>query len=198
VRRLATLAGEAAGTDSTATPADTAASTARPAPSTAAKKRVVGDGNDEEENEKEPPARFDDRAMIEAAYPLLYGRPATAEEIELGLAFLGEQRTAHLEDEIKEAEERKAGKAEATPGRGDERAAITAVAARVGDLRGAASRPAAPEATAGASATDADGATADGSAADPDGELAARRASLAAWVQYARALFSAAEFRFID
>jgi len=28
--------------------------------------------------------------------------------------------------------------------------------------------------------------------------LAERRASLQAWVQYARALFSAAEFRFID
>jgi hypothetical protein len=186
VRRLATLAD---GADSTATPADTAASTTRPARSTTPKGRAAEDGDDEDEEEKEPPARFDDRVMIEAAYPLLYGRPATPEEVELGLAFLGQQRTAHLEEEMKkEAEERKAG----------EEGAAAAGAAPAGDSRAAASRPATPEPTAAAAAPVQDEPTADTSKAEADRELAARRASLAAWVQYARALFSAAELRFID
>jgi mono/diheme cytochrome c family protein len=87
-----------------------------------------------------PPKHFDDRAMIRAAYPLLYGREATGEEIELGLAFLSEQRTSLLASE---------------------------------------STKAAAE-------------------AKKDEELLARKVSMKAWTQYARALFSAAEFRFID
>ena len=80
--------------------------------------------------------------MIRAAYPPLYGREATGEEIELGLAFLANQRASLLASETTKA----AAAAEAKK--------------------------------------------------DPD--LLARRVSMKAWTQYARALFSAAEFRFID
>ena len=91
------------------------------------------EGESDDDGQPEPPEHFEDRAMIDAAYPLLYGRDVTEEEAALGLEFLEAQRAAH--------------RAEATEG------------------------------------------------ADP--ALADRQASHAAWVQYARALFSAAEFRFI-
>lgn len=96
----------------------------------------AGQGDDESDPDEDLPVRFEDRAMIEAAYPLLYGRTVTDEEAELGLEFLATQRAAHLED-------------------------------------------------SGESQTD-------------DPSLAERRAAMKAWVQYARALFSAAEFRFLD
>jgi mono/diheme cytochrome c family protein len=121
-----------------------------------------------------PPKRFDDRAMIRAAYPLLYGRDATAEEIELGLAFLANQRVSLLASETaKMAAEAK--KAEST--KADTSKAETAKAA--------------VDATKAQSAT-----SAVETKKDPD--LLARRVSMKAWTQYARALFSAAEFRFID
>lgn len=110
-----------------------------------------------------PPRSFDDKAMIRAAYPLLYGREATAEEVALGLAFLAEQRTSLLASETAKAAAAAAkppGAVPATP------APTAAVKAEVG--------------------------------AEAGKELLARRVSMKAWTQYARALFSAAEFRFID
>ena len=100
----------------------------------------------------EMPKAFDDRAMIEAAYPLLYAREVTDGEVELGLDFLSTQREAYLEKEL----------------------------ARIV----------------------ADDDEAEDGGSDPTAEelrdLAERRASMKAWVQYSRALFSAAEFRFIS
>ena len=68
--------------------------------------------------------------MIRAAYPLLYGRDVSEAELEAGLAFLAERRTAAKEPD--EPQERQAWR------------------------------------------------------------------TMRAWTQYARALFSAAEFRFVD
>ena len=100
--------------------------------------------------------------MIEAAYPLLYGRDVTEQEISLGLEFLVAQRASLLAKELEELEEKKM--AETDEAEGTE-----------------------------------EGETADESDEDEDpGALSERRASMQAWVQYARALFSAAEFRFID
>ena len=97
------------------------------------------------------PKSFDDRAMIEAAYPILYARVVTEAEAQLGIDFLATQREAYLEKEL----------------------------ARVV----------------------ADDDEAEDGGSDPTPEelraLAERRASMKAWVQYSRALFSAAEFRFI-
>jgi len=100
----------------------------------------------------EMPSVFEDRAMIEAAYPLLYARPASDAEVDLGLRFLAEQRTAHLEVELRRlvAEDDEQVDGGAKPTAEEERA------------------------------------------------LAERRAAMKAWVQYSRALFSAAEFRFIS
>ena len=112
---------------------------------------------DDEDEEKvyaddEMPKVFDDRAMIEAAYPILYAREVTDAEAELGVEFLSTQKAAYLEAEL----------------------------ARV--------------------VADEDEATDGGS--EPSAEavraLAERRAAMKAWVQYGRALFSAAEFRFIS
>ncbi|WP_419164557.1 hypothetical protein [Candidatus Palauibacter sp.] len=76
--------------------------------------------------------------MIEAAYPLLYGREAAEAEVTAGLQFLEERRADFLAEELEEA----------------------------ADIRG-------------------------------HNEAAERRASMQAWIQYARALFSTAEFRFV-
>lgn len=100
----------------------------------------------------EPPAGglrpvFRDLEMIEAAYPLLYGREATEPEIEAGLQFLAERRADFLAEEL----EKRDGEAEA----------------------------------------------ADESEAGETVEEAERRASMRAWIQYARALFGTAEFRFV-
>ena len=120
-----------------------------------------------------PPKHFDDRAMIRAAYPLLYGREATGEEIELGLAFLANQRASLLASETTKAAA-EAKKAEGATAAADRKKAegATAAAAKV--------------------------AGADGGAEQARKDLLARRVSMKAWTQYARALFSAAEFRFID
>lgn len=109
-----------------------------------------------------PPKHFEDRAMIRAAYPLLYGREAQEEEIVLGLAFLAEQRTSLLASESKKSA------AEATKAAAD-------------------TTKAAPDAK-----------KSEGANTEAQKELLARRVSMKAWTQYARALFSAAEFRFID
>jgi hypothetical protein len=117
----------------------------------------------------ELPEHFDDEALVRAAYPLLYSREATDEEVSLALTFLGAQRAswaAQLEEE--DAEEADVASDEAAS---EEDAA--AAAAEAEDARDAEN----PEAEA---------------------ELLGRRASLAAWTQYVRALVSAAEFRFIS
>jgi hypothetical protein len=116
------------------------------------------------------PERFDDRAMIAAAYPLLYGRAATEEEVGLGIDFLTEQRASWLRQ-------------------GMEEAAKTKAAGAAGSAPGSA---AGADAAASGSESPGDGAAATGE------DLAARTASMKAWVQYARALMSAAEFRYID
>lgn len=141
--------GEATGSNGSANPTG-GAQASRPRPGR-------GAAPDSAKAEEDPPERFDDRAMIEMAYPLLYGRDASAQEVDLGLAFLTEQRASWLEQLKQEMAE------------GDD-----------------AGEPAAEDDAGGAE--DAD----DGQA------LLARRAALKAWVQYARALFSAAEFRYVD
>ena len=125
---------------------------------------ATADGDSAADDAEDIPARFADRAMIRAAYPLLYGRDVSEAELEAGLAFLAERRAAarKADDEVEAAD----GESAAAVGEAkDESAAV--------DGRGAS-----PE---------------DG----PDG-LAERRASMQAWTQYARALFSAAEFRFVE
>ena len=89
-----------------------------------------GTGNGGEGEADALPPTFHDREMIEAAYPLLYGREAAEAEVTAGLQFLEERRADFLDE-------------------------------------------------------------ADDTAA------AERRASMRAWIQYARALFSTAEFRFV-
>ena len=113
-----------------------------------------------------PPKHFDDRAMIRAAYPLLYGRDASAEEITLGLAFLADQRGSLLASETAKAA------AEARKGETAKPDSGTAAATRA--------------------------VKAEGETDQARKELIARRVSMKAWTQYARAMFSAAEFRFID
>ena len=159
-----------------------------------------------------PPKHFDDRAMILAAYPLLYGRDPTGEEIELGLAFLTDQRKSLLVSETVKAaaEAKKAQEAKA--------AAEAKAADEAAEAKAAAEAKNAQGVTAAADAKNAQGATAaaetkkaqDATAAAPQvaaaegvaeqaqKDLLARRVSMKAWTQYARALFSAAEFRFID
>ena len=122
-------------------------------------------GEEADSDGDEPPEHFADRAMIGIAYPLLYGRDVTEQEIALGLDFLATQRESLLLKEVEELEEMQ----EAT-----DNTAIAGIAA--------------------ATAESPDASTED----DGPRVLAERRASLQAWVQYARALFSAAEFRFID
>ena len=89
-----------------------------------------GEGGDEgfADGDEGVPVHFPDRAMIRAAYPLLYGREVSEAEVEAGLAFLAERRAS----------------------------------------------------------------------ADEGDDSEGRRASMQAWTQYARALFSAAEFRFVE
>jgi hypothetical protein len=150
VRRLAAVASPQDGGAVTPAPTEPAGR-----PSSAAE--------EDENDDDELPEQFEDREMIVAAYPLLYGREVTDAEVTIGLEFLATQREAHLEEEMKGliAED---GTAESTNG------AAEAANGGNGDLL---------------ARTD-----------DPPG-LAERRASMKAWTQYARALFGAAEFRFI-
>ncbi len=121
-----------------------------------------------------PPKHFDDRAMIRAAYPRLYGRDATVQEIELGLAFLANQRASLLATETAKA---------------------AAEAKKVEDAKAAPEEKKVEGAKAAAEEKKVEGAKA---AAEQAKDLLARRVSMKAWTQYARALFSATEFRFID
>lgn len=154
------------------------------------------------------PRVFDDRAMIERAYPLLYGRDATEPEIELGLEFLTEQRaswTAKAEEEArKKADEEEAAKAAATAMSmtSDSTGTTADSTATAEPASGADADPvaAAAEAEADAEKAAADEAKAAAEAAASEAEareLAERKASMEAWTQYARALISAIEFRFI-
>jgi hypothetical protein len=111
--------------------------------------------------------------MIRAAYPMLYGREATGEEIELGLAFLTSQRVSLLPSETAKA----------------------AAEAKKADTTKAVAEGKKAE---GAAAAAAKVAGEEGGAEQARKDLLARRVSMKAWTQYARALFSAAEFRFID
>ena len=120
-----------------------------------------GAGNGHELSASDSPRGFHDRKMIEAAYPLLYGREVTEAEIAAGLEFLEERRADFLAEELEKLERET----------NDEASAET----EVSDVAGA----------------DAESETDDGAGA------AERRASLRAWIQYARALFSTAEFRFV-
>ena len=124
----------------------------------------VAEGEDVAEDDEDVPARFADRAMIRAAYPLLYGREVSEAELEAGLAFLVERRAS-------------ARKADDEPEAADGESAV-AVGESEDESGAVDGRGASPE---------------DG----PD-DLAERRASMRAWTQYARALFSAAEFRFVE
>jgi len=112
---------------------------------------IVGDSTQDVGNEIADD--FDDREMIEAAYPILYGRAVTEPEVAAGLAFLAEQRGSLLEKE-------------------------TAAVAETGE----------------ATPSEGGAGTADG---DPR-VVAERNAKMKAWIQYARALFSAAEFRYVN
>jgi mono/diheme cytochrome c family protein len=192
VRRLAALADPSV--------ADTAA-TEDAEPKARARRGSSADDDEEDESEDEepaPPARFENRAMIEAAYPLLYGRAVTDAEIDLGLEFLAAQKAAHLEEELKGAvAEDDTGSASATGsssateptgGREPGGEAVGAAGADRGRVMGEA------EGDGGSRLTGAIAETGD----DDPRAMAERRAAMKAWVQYARALFSAAEFRFID
>jgi mono/diheme cytochrome c family protein len=141
--------------------------TVTPAPSEPAR-RPSSAAEEDEDDDDEPPELFEDREMIVAAYPLLYGREVTDAEVTIGLEFLATQREAHLEEEMNGlvAEDGAAESANGTAengGGGRTNGGDGGLLARTDDPRG----------------------------------LAERRASLKAWTQYARALFSAAEFRFI-
>ncbi|NNF14264.1 MAG: DUF1549 domain-containing protein [Gemmatimonadetes bacterium] len=117
-----------------------------------------GEDDDDEKEVEPPPERFDHRAMIEAAYPLLYGRDVTEAEAALGLEFIETQHAEHLKDELAKL-------------------------------------------VADDDAEEDEGAESDGGSAteqELERELAERRAAHRAWIQYARALFSAAEYRFIS
>lgn len=136
-----------------------------------------GDDDNEEDEGEHLPERFEDRAMVEAAYPLLYAREASDAEVELGLEFLSSQKASLLEEELK---------------------ALVAEDEDDGDADSA--FQGAPDANAqgdGGAEAEAE-AENDGEKHDDPRDLAERRAAMKAWVQYSRALFSAAEFRFIS
>jgi mono/diheme cytochrome c family protein len=187
VRRLAReVTGEGADTGAGPPKADESAD----ADDAAAKKS----GEKEEgDADAELPLRFDDRVMIEAAYPLLYGRDVTQDEVALGLEFLSEQKAAHRAELTRIAEEDQ--DADGSP-------ASDAAGRSLGERSG----------TPSARRTDGDGGVVPAASRDADAQerqdqarqdqdaeaLLDRRASMSAWVQYARALFSAAEFRFIN
>jgi hypothetical protein len=172
VRRLAEATKPAPVADAAEAGAGDGGSTPRPAPG----RREGVISADSAEAADSIPASFDDRAMIEKAYPLLYGREVTEDEIALGLEFLSQQRVSWLaRDEDDEDED--------AGGETDE-------GAEASDDAGSGSVESGDDGSADESADDE---SAERAAAD----LRERRASMRAWTQYARALFSAVEFRFI-
>ena len=144
-------------------------------------------GADDNEEAAEAPMVFRDREMIEAAYPLLYSREATEPEIAAGLEFLEERRAAFLVEEIERAESESSEQAGTDESAGD---------ASAGDAD-AENEDAGDEEAGDADAEAAD-AEDDAPAEETESDSAEQRASMRAWVQYARALFSVAEFRFVN
>ena len=130
--------------------------------------------------------------MMEAAYPLLYSRDVTEAEIAAGLEFLEERRAAFLAEELAKLEDESDDEAGAEASEDDEEAAADAEI-REGDeaVEVAGANEEEERARTG------DGAGDDASAADPT-DTPEYRASMQAWIQYARALFSVAEFRFVN
>ena len=149
-------------------------------------------GADDNEEAAEAPMVFRDREMIEAAYPLLYSREATEPEIAAGLEFLEERRAAFLVEEIERAESESSEQAGTDESAGDESAGDESA----GDAD-AENEDAGDEEAGDADAEAAD-AEDDASAEETESDSAEQRASMRAWVQYARALFSVAEFRFVN
>ena len=149
-------------------------------------------GADDNEEAAEAPMVFRDREMIEAAYPLLYSREATEPEIAAGLEFLEERRAAFLVEEIERAESESSEQAGTDESAGDESAGD----ASAGDAD-AENEDAGDEEAGDADAEAAD-AEDDAPAEETESDSAEQRASMRAWVQYARALFSVAEFRFVN
>ena len=144
-------------------------------------------GADDNEEAAKAPMVFRDREMIEAAYPLLYSREATEPEIAAGLEFLEERRAAFLVEEIERAESESSEQAGTDESAGD---------ASAGDAD-AENEDAGDEEAGDADAEAAD-AEDDAPAEETESDSAEQRASMRAWVQYARALFSVAEFRFVN
>ena len=125
------------------------------------------------DGDEEIPVPPPDRAMIRAAYPLLYGREVSDAELDAGLAFLAERRASGPAADVDAGE--------------------LPVALSVGRNRRAGSA-ADVDAEAAEGARKQEGASPEDGRDDPE----AGSVSLQAWIQYARALFSAAEFRFIE
>ena len=143
-------------------------------------------------DEPEGSVIFRDREMIQAAYPLLYSREVTEFEIAAGLEFLEERRAAFLAEELAKVEDESGDEA------GAEAEAEAGADASAGEEAG-------EDAVAGENdeAVEEEDARADedaeddASSADPT-DTPEYKASMQAWIQYARALFSVAEFRFVD
>jgi hypothetical protein len=135
----------------------------------------------------EAPMVFPDREMIETAYLLLYSREATDPEIAAGLEFLEERRAAFLVEEMERAESESSEDAGTDASAGD----ASAGDASAGGA-GAEDEDAGDEEAVDAEAQD------DAPAEETESDSAEQRVSMRAWVQYARALFSVAEFRFVN
>jgi hypothetical protein len=144
-------------------------------------------GADDNGEASEAPMVFPDREMIETAYLLLYSREATDPEIAAGLEFLEERRAAFLVEEMERAESESSEDAGTDASAGD----ASAGDASAGGA-GAEDEDAGDEEAVDAEAQD------DAPAEETESDSAEQRVSMRAWVQYARALFSVAEFRFVN
>jgi hypothetical protein len=144
-------------------------------------------GADDNGEASEAPMVFPDREMIETAYLLLYSREATDPEIAAGLEFLEERRAAFLVEEMERAESESSEEAGMDASAGD----ASAGDASAGGA-GAEDEDAGDEEAVDAEAQD------DAPAEETESDSAEQRVSMRAWVQYARALFSVAEFRFVN
>ncbi|MFT5050568.1 MAG: mono/diheme cytochrome c family protein [Chlamydiales bacterium] len=150
-------------------------------------KRIKGAaGSKQEESKPEPPEIFDDRAMIQRAYALLHTREASHDELALGLALLAEQRKSWRASAAKQSAAAALSISSEALAASHNTATWKLETPAQGNAKGA-----------GASVpqdSELDAAKKTANTAD----LAKRQASMNAWVQYARALLSTVEFRFID
>ena len=135
---------------------------------------------------------FRDREMIEAAYPLLYARDVTEPEIAAGLEFLEERQAAFLAEELAKLED------ESGDETGDEAGAHASADEEAGDDEAGANASADSEETGGGDEARADEDASDDASAADGTDTPEYKASMQAWIQYTRALFSVAEFRFVD